>query len=410
MAPLTRGRAAAEAPTLLDTLARAPGAAALVVAALGKEDRGALRLAHRQLRDAVDEVTNRLWAILCTADAARPPTALRWPLLKRLAVYNADSAGIQALGPGAWLALHYILLDWQATFVLDASDARALAARLQRAPALRQLYLGDVEIPASAAAVLFRHETAPRLRELSLGTDLTPTTLRMLAATGWPLEELGLSPGPVSAAGFAALAAAPTFALRKLSLSGCKLDAASLLVLAAAPWPLEELDLSDCDLSDPAAAPALAAFSRYAGLFDLTLNHSRLSAAGFKAVVEAAWPRLFTLQAQRARAAFDGPHALGAASFAGCPGLGSLDLSGMRLGEAGARWLASLRWAELGRLYASGCRFGDAGLAALARGEFPLLEGLDLNDNGLSAPLTLEDARRWAPKLRELEDEDDFFW
>jgi hypothetical protein len=41
-------------------------------------------------------------------------------------------------------------------------------------------------------------------------------------------------------------------------------------------------------------------------------------------------------------------------------------------------------------------------VAALARGEWPALERLVLGRSALSAPLTLEDARRWAPALVEL--------
>jgi hypothetical protein len=51
----------AQGLTLLGALARAPAAAALVVAALDRlEDRRALRLAHPQLRDAVGEAATKL--------------------------------------------------------------------------------------------------------------------------------------------------------------------------------------------------------------------------------------------------------------------------------------------------------------------------------------------------------------
>jgi hypothetical protein len=53
--------AAAKVPTLLDALARAPAAAALVVTALERtEDRAALRLVHSQL--GVGEATTELGA------------------------------------------------------------------------------------------------------------------------------------------------------------------------------------------------------------------------------------------------------------------------------------------------------------------------------------------------------------
>ena len=183
----------------------------------------------------------------------------------------------------------------------------------------------------------------------------------------------------------------------------CKLDAAALLSVANAPWQLEEVDLSDNDFSSAAAGPVLAALARrHAGLRRLNVSHSSLSAAGFKALVEATWPALTYLAARKAEAAFNGPPALGAAAFAGFPALEELSLSLVRLGEAGARLLASRRWARLRRLELAGCEMGDAGLAALARGEFPALEWLDLRDNGLGAPLALDAARRWAPALEDL--------
>ena len=121
------------------------------------------------------------------------------------------------------------------------------------------------------AAELFRASSAkdaPHLHSLAANAaHLTPAAARVIAATGWRLEDLELyDDSELGAAGLAALAAAPTFALRRLALSGCGLDAASFLGVASAPWPLEELDLSRNDLSAAAAAPALAALSRRAGL------------------------------------------------------------------------------------------------------------------------------------------------
>jgi hypothetical protein len=98
VAPLTRGRAAAEAPTLLDTLARAPAAAALVGTALGLADRRALRLAHPQLRDAIGEATKVLDADLRAPGAPRPPTARRWPRLRVLRVIAPGARGARGLG------------------------------------------------------------------------------------------------------------------------------------------------------------------------------------------------------------------------------------------------------------------------------------------------------------------------
>jgi hypothetical protein len=87
MVPLTRGRAAAEAPTLLDALARAPAAAALVVGALGRADRQALRLAHPQLPDAV--YGEKTWLPLDFLPHAfkyvgRALTARQWPRIEKV--------------------------------------------------------------------------------------------------------------------------------------------------------------------------------------------------------------------------------------------------------------------------------------------------------------------------------------
>ena len=141
---------------------------------------------------------------------------------------------------------------------------------------------------------------------------------------------------------------------------------------------------------------------RGARLRVLNIDFCRLSAAGFKALVEAAWPALTILSARRAAVESDGPHALGAAAFAGFPALEELDLSFVPLREAGAARLAGRRWVRLRRLCLRYARLFDAGVAALARGAWPALERLDMSANGLSARLTFAAARRWASALVEL--------
>jgi hypothetical protein len=169
-----------------------------------------------------------------------------------------------------------------------------------------------------------------------------------------------------------------------------------------ARWPLEELYLSGSDFSAASTGPALAALSRNLALRRLNVSNCWLTADGFKALVEAAWLALTSLSAAHAEVAFDGPHALGAAAVTGFPALEELVLIGVKLREAGARLLATRRWARLEFLDLYGCALGDAGLAALARGAWPALERLELRGNGFSAPPTLEDARRTAPALEEL--------
>ena len=406
----------AEAPTLLDTLARAPAAAALVVAGLGRADRKALRLVHSQLRDAVGEETTTLTADFGTSNA-RPLTASRWPRLEELTIVSPNLAILEALDSETWGNLDTLLLDCERvnrygeaiSVHLDVLYARALAAALRRMPALRALELHGVLLPEASAAALFRASSAedvPRLRSLTAWSACyAPRAVRALAATGWRLEELNLPGNSLGAAGIAALVAAPAFAIRRLAVSSCDLDAASLHTLANASWPLEELDLSHNDFSDAAAGPALAALSRHRCLRELSIGDCGLTAAGFNALVEATWPALSSLLAFTRVPANRGP--FGAAAFAGFPALEELWLWGVELGEAGARLLASRRWPRLRKLDLHHTQLGAAGVAALARGEWPALRFLDVSNNGVSEQLTLEDARRWAPALEKLTAYDD---
>jgi hypothetical protein len=107
MPPLTRARAAAEAPKLLDMLACAPAAAAL-----DEGGRKALRLAHTHLCDAVVEATTALRAGVlrraaarrragpAAAHAVRWPTPARWPRLKEPDIRCHDLAALETLGFG----------------------------------------------------------------------------------------------------------------------------------------------------------------------------------------------------------------------------------------------------------------------------------------------------------------------
>jgi hypothetical protein len=419
---MQRAMAEPVAPTLLDALARAPAAAALVVAALhdldyrvnvfgykDNRDVKALRFAHPQLRDAVGEATTKL-NVNCEV-TARPLTPRRWPRLEELTLMRPNLAALEALGAETWSGLRALNLNrFSWITALDSPAAHALAAALRRMPALRALELWVMELPDEVAQELFRASSAeatPQLRALHiwkpLTTSLKPAATRMLAASGWPLEALDLRDNEdLGAASAAALLAAPSFALRRLNLQSCSLDAASLVNIANVPrWPLEELNLSGNDFSVAAAGPALAALARRRGLRRLSVGHS-LSAADFKALVEAAWPALTCLDACLAEVAFVGPHTLGAAAFAGFPALEELVLPEVELCEAGAALLAGRRWPRLKMLYLFSCGLGDAGLAALARGSWPALEVLNLGENDLGAPPTLENERRWAPALVKL--------
>ncbi len=221
---------------------------------------------------------------------------------------------------------------------------------------------------------------------------------RVLASRSWArLVKLNLCDTRLGDTGLAALALGEW---PELERQGNDLQAAPALP-ANAPW-LEELDLSRNDFHVAAAAPALAALSRLAHLRRLKVSECELSAAGFKALAEAACPALTSLSASHTEVAFDGPLALGAGAFAGFPALEELVLVRVPLGEAGARLLARRRWARLKKLNLCVARLDDAGVAALALGAWPVLERLFLLQNRLSAPPTLEEAHHWAPALVEL--------
>jgi hypothetical protein len=146
----------AAAPSLLDALARAPAAAALVVAALDRlEDRKALRLAHPQLRDAVGEATRKLNVDLRVAAAPRPPTPRLWPRLEQLTILGPNAAALEALGSGTWGGLCTLRLANLTKTSLDAPSTRALAAALRRMPALRALALGRLILSDAATSELF---------------------------------------------------------------------------------------------------------------------------------------------------------------------------------------------------------------------------------------------------------------
>lgn len=89
--------------------------------------------------------------------------------------------------------------------------------------------------------------------------------------------------------------------------------------------------------------------------------------------------------------------------FAGLPALEVLDLLNFPLGMEGTRLLASRGWRHLRRLHIAA---GDEELAELARGacRWPALEGLLLDfyaetDLGGAQKPTLEEVRRWAPRV-----------
>ena len=322
-----------------------------------------------------------------------------------------DLADVEALECEAWGRLRALSFGGgqfrAARSTFDTYSARALTGPLRRMRALRELKLHDSVHFDAATALLFIAsiaKAAPHLRALTLtSANLTPEAARALAETGWRLDELDLSSNPkLGPAGFAALLAAPTYAIRRLALRRCFLTTASLQSLVDAAWPLEELDVSENEFHGDAVGPALTALSQRHNLRRLDMGECMLSAASFKALVEATWPALTFLGAAAAQATFDGPDALGAAAFAGFPALEELDLSYVPMRAAGAALLGRRRWARLKKLDLCGARLDDAGVEALSRGAWPALEVLDVRPGGPQTGVTVDGVRRWAPALVEL--------
>jgi hypothetical protein len=163
-----------------------------------------------------------------------------------------------------------------------------------------------------------------------------------LAATGWRLERLVIG-GPDHAQ-VAALAAAPTFALRKLEISRSDLGPAALRELAAAPWPLETVTFNGWIHPGDECGPPLAALSRHAGMRELVLDFINLGPRAMRALVDAEWPALtkFVLDLDRGGEDDDfGFLRLSPTSFAGFPRLETLHLLRVWLGVEGARALVA---------------------------------------------------------------------
>jgi hypothetical protein len=301
---------------LLDVAARLPGAAALIVRALGKQDRKSLRATHPLLRAAVARETTKLTIRLREGDGGgeQPPLdARRWPALRTLALSAGDleaEAFLRALCRERWAALAMLRLSFfshpSEVFIFDSSPDTLRArspTRRRRSPCggwksttsgSRQRWSAACSAAPSfgeaggLAALLASWRGAPRLRALSVQSVAgLPFEPEMTAAggCGWALEELKLSCRralsnrcALSADGIRALAGAPRFALRRLDLNNCRLGAAALRELAAAPWPLEELDLSGNNMySDPDAGPLLAVLSQHARLERLKLNDCNMA-------------------------------------------------------------------------------------------------------------------------------------
>ena len=271
---------------------------------------------------------------------------------------------------------------------------------------------GEITATAALAALASAWRNTPRLRALELGGEsdvVLEAAPRALAAAGWRLQKLDIC--YVGAAGMAALAAAPSFALRELKLDRCLIGAAGVFAIAAASWPLEKLEFEGRPYGEPSFGPALAALSRHTSLRHLTFNSVLLGGWNIKDLIDATWPELTRLIIDQGEGGYVQVEEyeyreLDDASFAGFPKLEVLALGSWNLTPEGAAIMASRRWRRLRELRLTYNALDNLGpwpvdVGALALGSWPALERLHLSRIKYGSP-TLEAVQRWAPTVTEL--------
>jgi hypothetical protein len=268
----------APAPSLLEVIARAPGAAALIVEALRPADRKALRLEHSSLRDAVDEATKKLTVTLqieaaTAADAAdaadaRPPTALRWPRLESLTLAGRlwMASDLDALGPAPWEGMKELRIHEETE--VEVSDNEGVAA-LAGTPSFALRYL--------------------KMNYWTIGAD----GLQTLAAARWPLRELVLADCDDVGIGHAFEVLARLPGLRELRLEHCFFTDAAYESLLSANLPaLSCLCINfRCMVDFPDISPA-GLFAGFPNLKELGLGDWDMGKEGARLLASRTWRRL----------------------------------------------------------------------------------------------------------------------
>jgi hypothetical protein len=254
--------AAAEQATFMDVVTSAPGAAALIFAALGdghdgQEARKALRLAHPLICAAVDETTKQLW-VLATGKpwepSARAPTARRFPALLAMTVEGDELPIFEGMAGSPFTRLERLNIFDDAPPLYDnLRFGRALVAALRCMPRLAKLEFEETSWVDDALVEAISKLRLPFLREFSFISDVFapgfgPAAVRAIASTSWPLEKLSFD-GPDFSSDDAgpAIAALHRFGrLRFLRMTACDLSPEVLKVATAVRWPaLERLDVSE---------------------------------------------------------------------------------------------------------------------------------------------------------------------
>jgi hypothetical protein len=244
--------AEAEQATFMDVVTGAPAAAALVVAALGhdhvaQESRNALRLVHPLLRDAVDSTVTDLSAGSGPSEAqlSRTLTARRFPAMERLALYGVRAVPVfEGMRASPWHRLTYLTICQTAIVPgMELVARQALVAALRCMPRLAELeithnhWMRDADVMAIAEVPLLA-------LHLFLTDGVGPAAVRAIAAASWPLELLQMRECDLDSddAGPAVAELHRHVRLRHLLLADC--GPGVYAAMAKVHWPaLEELDV-----------------------------------------------------------------------------------------------------------------------------------------------------------------------
>jgi len=262
---------------------------------------------------------------------------------------------------------------------IKASEVAKVTKALGAAPVLARLdeidFTGN-KLGDKGLVELCKSPHLGSLRALVLNScGITDVGLKALAATPLlALERLELSDNKLTAAGVEALVRSSLAAtLRHLDIGANDVGAKGAQAIADAKLPkLEVLNASACELGDAGLAKLLGSKTLPA-LAELELHDNDLTKKTCAALATTALPVRF-LQLNGIAAGPEGAKQLAAAKL---PKLVGLDLSGAKIGDAGAAALAGFK-SKLACLYLSGNAITAAGAQALARS--PALKGLrDLN-------------------------------
>ena len=221
-------------------------------------------------------------------------------------------------------------------------------------PALRTLELTHNSIDAVVGMTLLAKGKWTRLTTLHLTYNhpLDAEAMIHLSAANWPLQSLGLSHMPISAALTAELAQLHLSKVTSVTHIRTHI-AAAISEFASADWPFVRV---------------------------LDLGHNALDAAAMQYLCRICMPNLVRLMLSNATITGEGVCWLAQGSW---PCLHGLSLSHNQLDAEAVRHIASGVWPQLRSLSLEENLFADKGLQQLTKGDWPLLHTLVISLNML---------------------------